>query len=397
MKCLSLQILTAGLLASCASTAPVNHQYSPIGEVEPEGPPQLEFPWLLIESDADLGPLSPDIKLPEVTPTPIFGVSVSELSKNVPSELLPKPLQKALGKKLWAFSEMGEKLCEVVITGYAARVVFEPESSEATEIFDPYIEDSNEDGMPDAPASSEHERYTKAFDDSPKRLVAVLTRDGLTPYEGCGELGELDLFVSDRPLTRLPTLTEVSPELSHMALAAFRSHAFWDLQQDAYQRSVEDERTRVRMEVEEAKKQRWSREEIAELRDGDRSKDAPKTWDEGKEEWNGPSFRAWGEEGKPIFIEVELGHDLSCAAPRAWMIFRVDGSTLETAAFDVGRPPSMLVDVGDDGRYEMLRGGWLDKRIESLDLEGAQLRGLSFTSPNEHHCEYSSLGPVSVP
>ncbi len=353
------------------------------------------LPWLLVEAEADLGPIPPGLILSGATPTPIFGITLSQLSVNVAPESLPEALGSAIGKKLWAFSETGDKRCEVVITGFAARVLFEVDSNYSSEVFDPYVEDANEDGVPDTPVTPEAERFKKAFDEGEKRLVAVLTRDGLTPYGGCGD--ELDYFVSDSPMKRLPLVEEVPELLSQKAVEGFRAHAFWDLQQDAYQRSLEDERTRVRQDLEEAKMRREPREELEAIRDGDKSRDAPKTWDLGAQDWGGPSFRAFGEEGKPFFIEVELGNDLSCAAPRAWMIFRVVGSDLETVAFDVGRTPLSLVDLEEDGRYEMVRGGWLDKRIESLGLEALPVRSLSYLKPHEYHCGYDSLGPPSAP
>jgi hypothetical protein len=395
---LALTVMTGCASAPSAILTPSEPPpVAPPAPVEPPALPLTELPWLMLEREADLGPVPNDLPLPSTVPTAVGSLALLQLSKELPRESLPPSYLKLLGERLKVYASEGAAHCDVVVAGFAVQVPFDPDSGTAGDVFyppEPYDEDG--DGTPDGePPVPEEVRFRKAFDEGPKRLVATLRLPDGRPYEGCVE-GELDFLVGRDGIAHLEATETVPKRLEREAFKALRSHGFWDLQQDAYVRSLEQERTRVRLAIEAGKHEGMSRSDLRELAASDRSLKAPKTWEESTQDWSTPTLRLWeGARGDKLLV-LEVGNGYSCAAPRGWMAFRVSDDGLETIAFDVGKGPLGFIDIDQDGRFEMMREYWVDKRIDELDPALALPPKREMTLDGwELHCGWEDLPPLS--
>jgi hypothetical protein len=230
-------------------------------------------------------------------------------------------------------------------------------------------------------------------------MVALETPAG-GRFEGCDENSWVH-HITRTPGRALES-SEAATPLLERGLLAFREHGFWEIQQVAYERSVEHLREASRKEYEEAvaeaKKRRAKKDEIDEIERDKRADLAPPTWeallrdnaeafDSGGSE--APFGVVWRDGGQDRYLLVRMGNDVSCAAPDAWMFFQVAGPDLEVIDFGIDAAPSWIVER--DGHHEVMADS--PARVSRLD-NGRLIPVAESAFESSLHCGWGQIPPV---
>lgn len=298
------------------------------------------------------------------------GFSVGELALDdqgfatvyaeVPKERLTPMLAALSGARMRAIEEEGGG-CEVVLGRVVVGAQLGDSDAGYHALWDGGIYNDEGDLIGERP---EKERFAEALSGQALRVFAELKTASGERFEGCSEDDSVHhvATVAGTPLVE----AEASAEMLAAGLLALREHGFWEVQQAGYQRSVELLREASRREYEaaiaEAKRQRASKKELAEIELDRRADYAPATWEAkpvgpDDEIWGyeDPSGTVWSDARGVRFLLVKTGNDVSCAAPRAWMLFRVEGiggAELTPLDFGIMGSPSLVVARG--GGFEVL-------------------------------------------
>lgn len=377
------------LLAACATTRPTR---VPTAPVHAEPPMEVERAWIPNGAWITLGPA--DQVLPGLARTGALELDqASQFTVHGPVDeaRLPPEVSALKALTLWAVAEGGEA-CRVEVGRVVVGAHLGGDDHAYIELVEGMEYDEQGEIVREIP---EQERWSKALARVPLQAMVELTTPDGKRFEGCDESSQV------HHITTIPGKSligaDAPADLLERGLAAFRAHGFWEVQQAAYQRSVEALRERTRREyeaeVKALKKRRASREEIAELERDTRADEAPPTWDKpaNDDEYAQPEGTVWTEEGgRPRFLKVELGHDLSCAAPRAWMLFELSGEALTPLDFGVALAPRGVI-ARPEG-FEVL-GGWpgILWRVVGDHLESIAQSSIDFGL----HCSWEQIPPVT--
>jgi len=326
----------------------------------------------------------------------LYGLAA--IHRTVAPERLPRGLRGLIGERLQAVSQTGARGCEVVVSKVVVGALLTDSDSGYHALFEAEEYDDEGNAVRTIP---DQERFAKSIEGQRVELMIALADTDGQAFDGC----EVDGFVAHH-VTRL-TGTPLSEDaadgaLSARALAAFRDHGFWEIQQVGYQRSVEALRKQAREEYEtevaNAKADGASKADIDEIHRDERADHAPPDWvtAEGVEDTTSePEVVAWKDgAGRVRFVRATLGNDVSCAAPRAWMFFRVDRDELVVLDFGHAGSPVGIVEY-PDGRTEVLFGTWDKKSIRHLDGDQLTVQR-AFALSNALHCSYGQIPPLSA-
>lgn len=332
---------------------------APVEEVVVARAPEPERPFAVFGSWAHVGAAAE--LLPGLVPGALAldDQGLATVYAEVPRERLPASLVALSGKKMKAVDE-GGGACDVVL----GRVVVGGQLIDSDmgyhALYDGAIYNDDGDEIGQRP---EQERYAEALEGRPLSVLVELLNGSGGRFEGCSEHESAHHVAS---VAGTPLIEEEAPaELVEAGLSALREHGFWEVQQAGYQRSVEQLREESRREHEakiaQAKKLRASKKELAELEDerDKRADFAPPTWEAkpvGPEDqiwgYEEPSGTVWRDAGGTRFLVVQTGNDVSCAAPRAWMFFQVEGAELRPLDFGIMGTPSQV--LARDGGFDVL-------------------------------------------
>lgn len=339
---------------------------------------------------------------------------VSFVFSVAPDALVPAAAKAwaAKGRRLALVNSDGDKGCEVVV-GRALVGAFLTDSDAGFHAI--YMEEEYDDEGNVVRTVPEQERYRKAVEGQRMKLVVelidvdLLEQGGVTggSFEGCGPDETVAHHVAvdaGRALAR----AEAPVALRERALKAFRDHGFWEVQQASYQQSVEELRKRSReeyeAEIKEAVLQRATKAQIAEIYRDTRAEEAPPTWDQEESEDEGSEGNAYSGryasmwvdgQGRPRYLVAILGNQVSCAAPRGWMLFRVEGEALTVLDFGVRAWPVAVVERGAGGE-EVLFGTWDPRSLARV--EGERLVPVRGNAVSDGlHCSYGQIPPVKHP
>lgn len=405
MRC----VLAALLMTGCASAAPVSRQGgegSPANgterdtKSEPAADTVRAPSWVVASAWATLGPA--ETLLPGVTASTTWvldGEGMPTLISEVPAGRLTPKLAALRGRKVTAVTDSGTT-CEVVL----GRVVLgaQIDEDDSYPLFDSVIYDDEGNAIGERP---EQERYAEVIKDQTLQVLVALETSKGERFTSCDENTSVH-HVTPTPGTAL-VKAEADAALTARALAAFREHGFWEVQQAAYQRSVEllreSSRKAYEDEVAEARKRRAKKREIAEIERDRRADTAPATWEaepvagrdvdgeDATDYWGiqGPAASVWREGENVRFVVVELGNDVSCAAPRAWMLFQVESADLVVVDFGIAHAPFAIFER--QGAYDVL-STW-PPRVARIETRGLVTVA---ESPIDHglHCSWGQIPPI---
>ncbi|HRE89236.1 MAG TPA: hypothetical protein PK095_08855 [Myxococcota bacterium] len=381
------------LLGGCASAAP---RPAPVAEAVVAPAPEPEQAYAVFGSWAHVGAAAEHLPGFVSGQLALDDQGFATVYAEVPKERLMGSLRALSGKKMKAVAETGGS-CEVVL----GRVVVGAQLIDSDRgyhaLFDATIYNDDGDEIGERP---EQERYAEALEGRPLSVLVELLDAAGARFEQCAD-GETAHHVASgagEPLVE----QEASAEMIESGLRALREHGFWEVQQAGYQRSVERLREESRREYEArlaaAKRVRATKKEVAELEDerDKRADYAPATWEAkpvGPEDqiwgYEEPSGTVWSDGRGARFLVVKTGNDVSCAAPRAWMLFQVDGAELTPLDFGILGGPSQV--LSRDGGFDVLMS-W---PTAVARVVGGQLSVVAPPSVDAApHCSWGQIPPV---
>ena len=385
----TVAVLMGLACGACASTGaavkPVASE--PVAEVLPAPVWVVSGAWAKLGDVAEL--------MPGFEPGDAFELDMEGgapvLYAAVGDEQLPAAVRKLRGQRMTAVQENGAT-CDVVLGQIVVARAFNDTDPGFGLLFDGSVYDDEGEVVS---VVAEGERFVKAMEGHSLGVWVGLTSRGGERLQACDD----DDYVHHITSSAGRVLDERRASEAELAegLAALREHGFWEVQQAAYQRSVERLRESSRREydiaVAAAKKRRAKKDELAEIeRERDtRADDAPATWEAPSTgDWEGeePSGTVWSD-GTTRFLLVQTGNGVSCAAPRAWMLFTSEGGELTTLDFGVRAAPTAI--YGRAGGFEVA-SGWPGSVARVV---GSRLVVVSeLDSSNVSHCGWSQIPPL---
>ncbi len=396
MRLMSLLVIPLLACASAQRAAPPERD-TKASEVSQTGAPSDMPPWMIAAQWAFIGEAPAnlvadgELRLGEAE-------GISTVYRSVAKEVLPDHLRALVGQRFAVVSDKGRRGCDVVVSNLALGVFLTDSDPGYHMLFEESEYDEEGNVVREVPAQ---ERFARAIEGRSLDLIATLTDDAGEPFSGCTE----DDFIAHHltPTVGRPmTLGDATGVLRAKVLAAFREHGFWEVQQTNFQKSVEALRKQSReafeADVAEARKSGATPEEIAEIYRDERADQASATWDKVENDDQGDAYSGnyvaiWRDtKGVDRFALAIIGNDESCAAPRSWMLFRIDGETLVTLDFDIRGSPSGVVEQAD-GTVEVLHGTWDPRSIRRLDGDGL-VTHRAHTLSSGLHCSYGQIPPL---
>lgn len=383
------------LLGGCASAGPrAPGPAAPVEVVEPAA--EVVRSYAVFGSWAHVGVASdllPGFSLGELA---MDDQGLATVYAEVPKERLTPKLAALSGARMRAVEEDGGG-CEIVLGRVVVGAQLDDSDAGYHALWDGTV--YNDEGDPIG-ERSEKERFAEALAGQTLRVLAELKTASGERFEGCSADDSVHhvTTLAGEPLVE----AEASAEMLAAGLLALREHGFWEVQQAGYQRSVERLREESRREHEakiaEAKKRRASKKELAELEEvrDTRADFAPATWDAmpvGPEDqiwgYEEPVGTLWSDGRGPRFLLVQTGNDVSCAAPRAWMFFQVDGAELTTLDFGILGSPTQVLARG--GGFDVLMS-WPP---EVARVVGGRLEVVAPASGDAApHCSWGQIPPL---
>jgi len=212
------------------------------------------------------------------------------------------------------------------------------------------------------PNTDEHPEPT---DEERSQMLWTLGRKALAAhFEWIGEPCERPFLAA--PAQTFPSelahdeyeQTKPAPALLARAVELAKQHALWQEQEDVYQATT-------------ALAKAHRRALSAAGYDVDLKKPFPKHWDEARRgaEYGRPELETWRDRsGQALFHMLTIGNDLACGAPRAWLLF--DGELTTVLRYGVDWSPDAILDLDGDGTWELARENGLVSYIEALDPAG---------------------------
>lgn len=392
-------LLTPFMVTACASAPPVTPQVVDVDTrdlVEAQAAPDLP-PWMIAAQWAVIGEVPAGLSTGgDLMFADAEGITA--IYRPVARGLLPEHLRGLIGQRLAVVSDKGVRGCEAVISEMAVGVFLTDSDAGYHALFEEVEYDEEGNIIREVPAQ---ERYAGAVEGRSFRLFTALTDVSGEPFEGCAK----DDFIAHHvtPVVGRPmALSDAAAPLRAKVVAAFREHGFWEIQQTNFQKSVEALRKQSReayeAEVAAAKKSGASATEIAEIYRDDRADQARATWDVVDDDaqgdaYNGNYVAVWRDKkGSDRFAVAIIGNDQSCAAPRSWMLFGVDGDQVVTLDFGIRGPPTGVVEH-DDGTIEALFGTWDPRSIRRVDGDDLITRREHAVSASLH-CSHGQIPPL---
>ena len=298
---------------------------------------------------------------------------------------LPEAARHLIDTPLVLLTEHTEARCSATVqTLWVASVpVFDPRERSP---FHEALHKTPADGHEPTPA----ERAAAAWGLGHRLLVAEL---GETDHDACR--GPFIAAKPDRVPLQLRS-ARAAPAIAKRAFRALRATSFWEVQQEAYLKSLVVARVRYHGHREEERQRQiadGTRPSAVDLRwITDPSRGAPRTWDTPTKGGDRPEVQTLSDpDGTLRYVFVRTGNGLSCAAPAAWALFDPD-----YALVDFGLTPRsfLFLDWDGDGQIDLLEGGHQWRRVHALALPGHPILAALEVQPHGLACSMEQIGPL---